>query len=284
MAQRADIYCGGCGTALQFCGACGAPNLADSDTPYCHVCGKLTKAYDVEQAERIQPSVEKMQICPLCQKVIGGSMETCSYCGAKLTHRREGPQAALDPRTMKVVLTMIEKVTEAKNHAEYNVIDRLTALMCDVALPEGRPRDAQEWSFSDQLRILTLIFEYVRDRVAYRGEAFGEHVRWSWETVTAGGDCDCKVVLLATMLASLNFRRMRLLILPGGLYLDSRTGTKKKIQGHVLLEVELGDVSSVENQFVVSRLDPSCQDCDVNEISATIAPLLPNFYRIPIIS
>jgi hypothetical protein len=185
---------------------------------------------------------------------------------------------------MKVTLTMIDKVTEAKNHPEYNVIDQLTTLISDVALGKDQPRDAQELSFPDQLRVLSLVFEYARDKVVYKGETFGEHVRWPWETVTTGGDCDCKVVLLASMLASLAFRRMRFLILPAGTYFDSKERKEKKIQGHVLLEVELSDKeSSGKERQVLVRLDPSCQDCEVDEISDSMVIFLPNFYRIPII-
>jgi hypothetical protein len=114
--------------------------------------------------------------------------------------------------------------------------------------------------------------------VVYKGEAFGEHVRWPWETVKTGGDCDCKVVLLATMLASLAFRRMHLLVLPPGKYLDTKTGGQRTVKGHVVLEVELSE----ETRTIRVRLDPSCPDCDVDEIPETTQPFLQNFYRVPV--
>ncbi len=133
--------------------------------------------------------------------------------------------------------------------------------------------------FSDQLRLLTLVFEYTRDKVGYKGEAFGEYIRWPWETIKTGGDCDCKVVLLATMLASLAFRRMHILVLPPGTYVDTKDDTEKKMQGHMMLEVELSD----KNRMIRVMLDPSCQDCDVDEIPEILQPFLQNLYRIPIL-
>jgi len=115
--------------------------------------------------------------------------------------------------------------------------------------------------------------------VIYKGESFGEHVRWPWETIKTGGDCDCKVVLLASMLASLAFRRMHFLILPPGTYIDTASHEKRKLSGHALLEVELLDGS----KSVPIRVDPSCVDCDVDEISSSVKPFLSSFYRIPII-
>jgi hypothetical protein len=181
---------------------------------------------------------------------------------------------------MKVALTMLNRVVEAKEHPEYSVVDQLTTTIGAVALGGEKPQDAQELSFQDQLRLLTLVFEYSRDKVIYKGESFGEYVRWPWETMKTGGDCDCKVVLLASMLASLAFRRMHLLILPPGTYLDTNTHEKKTLAGHALLEVELLDRS----KSVPVRLDPSCVDCDVDDISSSVKPFLPSFYRIPIIA
>jgi hypothetical protein len=182
---------------------------------------------------------------------------------------------------MKVAVTMLARITEAKDHPEYPVIDELTTTkIAKVALGKEKPYDAHELSFSDQLRLLALVFEYARDYVAYKGEAFGEHVRWAWETIKTGGDCDCKVVLLATMLASLAFRRMHLLVLPPGKYLDTKGGGEKPMQGHVMLEVELSE----RTRLIRVNLDPSCPDCDVNEIPETVRPFLQNFYRIPVVS
>jgi hypothetical protein len=81
------------------------------------------------------------------------------------------------------------------------------------------------------------------------------------------------------MLASLAYRRIHFLILPPGTYMDMSTHEKKKLPGHALLEVELLDVS----KSVPVRLDPSCVDCDVDEISSSMKPFLQSFYRIPII-
>jgi hypothetical protein len=180
---------------------------------------------------------------------------------------------------MKIAVAMLSKTTEAKAYPEYSAIDQLTTLMGDVALGKGKPHDASRLPFSDQLRLLALVFEYVRDKVRYKGEVFGEYVRWPWETIKTGGDCDCKVVLLATMLASLAFRKMHLLVLPPGVYLDILQGKEKRMQGHAMLEVDLHDIKAA----IRVRLDPSCPDCDVDEIPEMIVPFIQNFYRIPIL-
>ena len=125
------------------------------------------------------------------------------------------------------------------------------------------------------------MFEVVRDAVPYRIDVFGEHVRWPWETLKAGGDCDCKVVLLASMLASLGFRKMWLLILAPGTYFDPKQQDQKKIEGHVLLQVELSDRGKQAPRRL-RKVDPSCEDCSVDEISESIEPFQENMYRIPI--
>jgi len=224
--------------------------------------------------------VERMRNCYSCNKAIGANEIFCQYCGAKqILVEETGQQPILDPSTMKVALTMINRVIEAKQHPEYSSIDELTTTIGAVALGGEKPQDAGELSVKDQLRLVSLVFEYSRDKVIYKGESFGEYVRWPWETIKTGGDCDCKVVLLASMLASLAFRRMHFLILPPGTYLDTATHEKKKLAGHALLEVELVDAS----KSVPVRLDPSCVDCDVDDISASVKPFLSSFYRIPII-
>ena len=221
-----------------------------------------------------------MHNCHVCGKAIGADEPFCRYCGAKQVRIEEtGPQPILDPRTMKVALTMLSRVVEAKDHPEYATIDELTTTIGAVALGGEKPQDAQELSFQDQLKLLTLVFEYARDKVIYKGESFGEHVRWPWETLKTGGDCDCKVVLLASMLGSLAFRRMHFLILPPGTYLETETHERRKLPGHALLEVELLDGS----KNIPIRVDPSCIDCDVDEISSSMKPFLSSFYRIPII-
>lgn len=224
--------------------------------------------------------VERMRTCSACKKTIGADEAYCSYCGVKqILIEKEEPQAILDPRTMKVALVMLTRVVEAKDHPEYSVVDELTTTIGGVALGGEKPQDAQELSFQDQLRLLTLVFEYSRDKVIYKGETFGEHVRWPWETMKTGGDCDCKVVLLASMLASLAFRRMHFLILPPGKYTDQNTRETRSLPGHAILEVELIDGT----KRVPVRLDPSCIDCDVDDISRSIKPFLQSFYRIPLI-
>jgi len=297
-----QLFCGGCGQELIFCNLCGAANLAWSD--FCHNCGKLVSSKTAEflgkptppvmqpavvvakedLVKPIQsleyPQIERMRICDSCKKVIGDGELFCSYCGAKQTILRPYREAILDPHAMKVALTMLSRVTDAKEHPEYSIIDQLTTMIGEVALGKGKPQDAQELSFSDQLRLLTLVFEFSRDKVGYKGETFGEHVRWPWETVKTGGDCDCKVVLLASMLACLGFRRMYFMILPAGKYVDIKQRIEKKMQGHALLEVELSD----RGRLVLVRLDPSCPDCDVDEISESIEAFLQCFYRIPIVA
>jgi DNA-binding Lrp family transcriptional regulator len=250
----------------------------------------LTRDQLIESLTRLQTKgliqrdettfVERMRNCHACSKTIGADEPFCRYCGAKqILIEEPSQQPILDPRTMKVALAMLNRVVEAKEHPEYSVIDQLTTTIGAVALGGEKPQDAQELSFQDQLRLLTLVFEYSRDKVIYKGESFGEYVRWPWETVKTGGDCDCKVVLLASMLASLAFRRMHFLILPPGTYMDTTTHDKRKLPGHALLEVELLDGS----KSVPVRLDPSCLDCDVDEISNSVKSFLPSFYRIPII-
>ena len=228
--------------------------------------------------QRDSAFVERMRNCVSCKRTIGADEPFCSYCGTKQAAVKK-PQASLDPRTMKVTLTMLSRVIEAKDHPEYSEIDHLTTTIGNVALGGEKPQDAQELTFQDQLRLLTLVFEYSRDKVVYKGETFGEYVRWPWETIKTGGDCDCKVVLLASMLASLAYRRMYLLVLPAGEYVDTQTNKEKSMQGHAILEVELSD----KGRRVPVRLDPSCADCDVDEMAASVEPLLPNFYRVPII-
>jgi len=266
---------------------CGATNLSWSS--FCHNCGKPagrelkevpSKTVGTVPSSSVTEefSIEKMRLCASCKKTIGEGERFCSYCGAKQIVLHAESEAALDPHTMKVALDMLTKIMEAKDHPEYSSIDQLTTLIGDVALNKEEPRDAHELSFSNQLRLLTLVFEYARDKVGYKGETFGEHIRWPWETVKTGGDCDCKVVLLATMLASLAFRRMYLLVLPPGSYLDTRQRRERMVQGHVMLEVELSE----RNRMTRVRLDPSCTDCDVDEIPESVQPFLQNFYRIPI--
>ncbi|HUK50701.1 MAG TPA: zinc ribbon domain-containing protein [Terriglobales bacterium] len=224
--------------------------------------------------------IERMRNCVACKRTIGAEERFCSYCGTRQIREEEKLQASLDPRTLKVILTMLTRVTEAKEHPEYSKIDQLTTTIGKVALGGEKPQDAQELSFQDQLRLITLVFEYTRDKVTYKGETFGEHVRWPWETLSAGGDCDCKVVLLASMLASLAYRRMHLLVLPGGTYFDARTEKERSVAGHVILEVDLTD----KDRRLPVRLDPSCVDCDVDEISESMRPFLSNFYRVPILA
>jgi len=225
--------------------------------------------------------VERMRRCDSCKKTIGADEPFCSYCGAKqMIVAAQEPRASLDPHTMRVALTMLDRIKEAKAHPEeYSIIDEDSTKIAEVALGKEKPYDANELSFRDQLRLLSLVFEYTRDRVSYKGEAFGEYVRWAWETVKTGGDCDCKVVLLATMLCSLAFRRMHLLILPPGKLVDTKGGGERTMQGHVMLEVELSEGA----KFVRLNLDPSCPDCDVDEIPETVQPFLQNFYRLPIV-
>jgi len=211
--------------------------------------------------------------------VIGARETFCSYCGVKVTIVREKPQ--LDPPTLTVALTMIDRVTKAHHHTEYNEIDQRTARLGDALFQEGQARDVQELSLDDQYDILDGVFKIVRDDVPYRPDVFGEHVRWPWETLIAGGDCDCKVVLLAAMLASVGFRRMWIWILAPGTYFDPKQQDQKKIEGHVFLEVELSDRGKREPRRL-RKVDPSCEDCSVGEISESIEPFLENFYKIPI--
>jgi len=177
---------------------------------------------------------------------------------------------------------MRDMILGAKDHEEYSYsVDKVTTEMGKIALGEEKSKelDADQLHFQDQLRLLTLVFEYARDYVPYKGETFGEHIRWPWETMETGGDCDCKIVLLASMLDCLAFRRMYLRILPPGTYRDSSTKRETRMQGHVILEVELkGDETGSRRPVL---LDPSCTDCDVNEIPESLKSFL--LYSIPVI-
>ena len=305
--------CGGCGQELIFCYSCGAANLAWSN--FCHNCAKpvgkppplpsvaaqpvsskletmlpdstlfqplkqlVQESLPKAETKTLEiPAIERMRLCPSCMKAIGEGERFCSYCGAKQAPVHAEPQATLDPLTMKVAVTMLARITEAKDRPEYRLIDELTTKDFAKLVLKEKPYDARELSFLDQLKLLALVFEYARDYVKYKGEAFGEHIRWAWETMETGGDCDCKVVLLATMLKSLAFPRMYLLVLPPGSYLDTNEGKEKKVKGHVMLEVELSDKA----RLIRVTLDPSCPDCDVDETPESVEPFLQNFYRIPI--
>jgi len=288
-------FCSGCKQELVSCPRCRAANLVWS--AFCHNCGtpmtgvpgdesktagekKAISPVTPESGTGSVPQIERMRLCVSCNKAIGEGERFCSYCGAKQIVLHPEPQTSLDPYTMKAAVTMLARITEAKDHSEYSAIDQLTTMIAEVALGKEKPHDANELPFSDQLRLLTLVFEYTRDKVGYKGEAFGEYVRWPWETIKTGGDCDCKVVLLATMLASLAFRRMHLLVLPPGTYHDTREGGDRRMQGHVMLEVELSE----KNRMVRVMLDPSCQNCDVDEVPEGLQPFLQNLYRIPVIA
>ena len=109
--------------------------------------------------------VERMRNCHNCKKTIGADETYCRYCGAKQVFvEEEEPRAILDPRTMKVALMMLSRVVEAKDHPEYSTVDELTTTIGAVALGGEKPQDAQELSFQDQLRLLTLVFEYSRTK------------------------------------------------------------------------------------------------------------------------
>jgi len=131
----------------------------------------IGRAGEVYLVGMIQPEpleIERMRVCVSCKKAIGASERFCSYCGVRQELLHEEPQAVLDPHTMKVTLMMLSKVTEAKDHPEYSAIDQLTTLIGEVVLGKEKPHDAQELSFSDQLRLLALVFEY--SRVAQESE------------------------------------------------------------------------------------------------------------------
>jgi hypothetical protein len=72
---------------------------------------------------------------------------------------------------------------------------------------------------------------------------------------------------------------MYFLVLPAGTYVDTQTNKERSMHGHAILEIELSD----KGRRVPVRLDPSCADCDVDEMAASVEPLLSNFYRVPII-
>jgi len=245
----------------------------------------LSRLQDKEQIQKESTLVERMRSCVSCKRVIGAEETYCSYCGTKQIMFEKELQPQLDPHAMETGLTMRERVLEAKDttkHPEYSVVDRNTTEIGRIALREkSQDLSADNLSFQDQLRLLTLVFEYTRDYVVYKGETFGEHIRWPWETMETGGDCDCKVVLLASMLDCLAFRRMYTLVLPPGTYLDTTTNEKRSMQGHAILEVGLKRDEKRGRLPVL--LDPSCPDCDVNEVPETVKPFLPNFYRIPIV-
>ena len=51
--------------------------------------------------------VERMRNCVSCKRTIGADEAFCSYCGTKQLAVKKETQASLDPRTMKVTLTML---------------------------------------------------------------------------------------------------------------------------------------------------------------------------------
>ena len=244
---------------MMRCSHCGASNIFEA--MFCHRCGMSL----VSPTARVTPVPPSPEIP---------------------TERREALQVielealrhTLDPATLKAILEMLGKVKDAKKHPQYERIDTLTSQIAEIALGPDKPRDASNLDFRDQLKLTALLFEYVRDQVAYKGEPFGGLIRWPWETLKTGGDCDCKSVTLAAMLESLGFRKLILSVLPPGRYLDGKTGVTKNVEGHVFVEVGLVK----EEQTIWVRLDPSCPDCDVDDLPEAYSVFMPNFYRVPI--
>ena len=98
------------------------------------------------------------------------------------------------------------------------------------------------------------VFTFVRDEVNIRiEEPFGEKVRWPWETLREGGDCDCKTVLLGSMLVHLGFE-VEIAVIP-------RVDELKA--AHCYTTVRLLDDG--KTQWI--SLDPSDQRCAIGEIS-----------------
>jgi len=187
-------------------------------------------------------------------------------------------KSTLDPLTLTVTVQMLAAIRDAKTNPEYAKIDRLTSRICEIALDGEKPRDAAQLDFKDQLKLSTLIFEFVRDKVPYKGEPFGGLIRKPWETLEIGGDCDCKVVLLSTMLDNLGFRKLMLSVLPPGKYSDSKRAETTKLEGHVFIEAGL----TKDEKTVWVRMDPSCPDCGLDELPDTYTLFSRNFYRVPI--
>jgi hypothetical protein len=125
------------------------------------------------------------------------------------------------------------------------------------------PIDSQEDVIKD-------IFIYVRDQVKTRiEEPFGEKVRWPWNTMNEGGDCDCKSVLLASMLAYLGFD-VRILVIPPNLHM-----------GHSFISVYLkGPTRGTETWW---NLDPSDYRSSINAISPDYERYKKNAYIIDLI-
>lgn len=120
------VFCVRCRQQLIFCRVCGGANLAWSD--FCHNCGKrieketitsppeLASSPPVKTRPIEQVAIERMHLCVSCKKTIGEGEPFCSYCGAKQPVSRAEGQAQLDPHTMKAAVTMLARITEAKDH------------------------------------------------------------------------------------------------------------------------------------------------------------------------
>lgn len=113
-----------------------------------------------------------------------------------------------------------------------------------------------------QKNVVETIFVYVRDKIKIRiEEPFGEKVRWPWTTWKTGGDCDCKTILLASMLYHLGFEGSMAVIPP--IYVPSSRTT---VSPHSFVIVHLRDPATLAERKI--DLDPSDQRCGVGEVSA----------------
>lgn len=118
-----------------------------------------------------------------------------------------------------------------------------------------------------QKEVVTSIFYYVRDNIKTRvEEPFGEKVRWPWSTVNEGGDCDCKTVLLASMLIHLGFR-VGIVVIPPSPGI-----------GHTFVSVRL--LSSKNREDYWWNLDASDYRCEPKQISPEYKSRLDNILFI----
>jgi hypothetical protein len=114
-----------------------------------------------------------------------------------------------------------------------------------------------------QEEIVRRVFEDFRDNVKTSPEF--EELKWPWETLEDGGDCDCKTTLLAACLLSIG-AYVRICVIPP-LITES-----EPVQPHSFLRVALFDSPNRKEHWII--LDTSEKESNVNEISTAYSSYL----------
>lgn len=163
----------------------------------------------------------------------------------------------LPDRTKITVGLIVTKVLLANSdlfEKEFIEVSKRTDYLFKQATNLERTVTSYHISKEMQKEAIRSIFHYVRDDVKTRvEEPFGERVRWPWTTMREGGDCDCKTVLIASMLVHLGFD-VRIVIVPPSLTI-----------GHSFTKVLLYGPGSGKEKWW--DLDPSDYRCEAGEIS-----------------